>query len=121
MIQIKHIANTNIYEFEVDKSMDVYDLENLLDFITLKGKKNQKIKMLSNIKSIAAFNNVRNDAEKLVSKYEPVEAISVYVLLSDLEWLEDLLPIGDFFTNDLKIKQFKISEREKAITWLNEN
>lgn len=121
MIHINRIDDTNIYEFEINNSSETTDVKRLLEFVVQKEEKNDSVKMMVEIKNIAAYSNVRKDAQRLISKYTQVKIISACVLLTDFEWLKDLLPIGEFFKDNLKVKHFKVSERYKAINWLKEN
>ncbi len=119
MLQIEQIGNKNIYTFKIDASLDTSDIKKLLDFIVEKGEANGKIKIIIEVLSISAFNNVRTLWKALVLKYEAVQVISAYALLTDTKWIADLLPIGNFFTPGLEIQQFALDQRAAAIFWLD--
>lgn len=73
------------------------------------------------INEFPGFENFKAFSETLKMKAKAVSTISKYALLSDKDWVETVLPMGNFVTPGIPIKHFDLDERQAAIAWLKKD
>jgi len=118
MIHLNKIEGTDIYEFSIHGEIDKEGIENFYKLLELKAEQHQKIKLLGTIHEIPGFENFSAFIETIKMKGKAIGNLSKYAILSDRDWLENLMPIGNFLTPGIPLKHFELDEREEAITWL---
>ena len=121
MIDIKKIEGKNIYIFETIEIINDFEAENYLRFIEGLGSSDYKIKVVGILESFPKFENFMILLELLKEKIKPINLISNYAIVTDKTWLENAIPIGDYFTSNIEIKQFDLDKKEEAIQWLEKN
>ncbi len=121
MIHLNKIEGTDIFEFSIKGDIDKESIENFYKLLELKAENNQKIKLLGTILEFPEFENFSSFTETLKMKKKAIETLSRYAILSDKDWLENLLPFGNFLTPRIQMKHFGVDEREEAIAWLKKD
>ncbi len=121
MVHIKQLDDTNIYKFWID---DQIDQESMLEFhkvIQQRVKDHQKVRLLGVVHTISGFKDLKALRETISMKLDAIHGVEKYAVLTDLDWVESMLPIVDFFTPDMPVKSFEEDEEEEAIAWLKSN
>jgi hypothetical protein len=118
MIQIEKVEDTNIYEFTINGPIDKESVEDFYKLLELKSEDHQKIRLLGTIKDFPSFKDFKAFSSTLKMKMKAISNIDKNAILSDKDWIETLLPIGNFLTPGIPMKCFDLDEREKALTWL---
>ena len=120
MIDIKKLGDKNIYIFDTPKSINEEEAKKFLEFIEMVATKDKKIKMMGVMENFPKFESFMAFMEMMKLKSHVMNLFSKYAIVTDKEWLENVVPIGEFFT-DLMIKQFDLDEKEEAIQWLEQD
>ena len=120
MINIKKLDNKDIYVFDTPKSINEVDAENFLDKIESIATKENPIKMMGILESFPKLESFMTLFEMMKLKTKVMPLISKYALITDKDWIENMIPIADFFTH-MEIKQFDLDEEDEAIDWLEKN
>ncbi len=119
MLHIKKLEGKDIYSFTIDGKIDTEGMEKLSEILE-ESKKTGKIKLLGEMNKMPGFEDFSSVTETMKMKFKAMNAIGKYAVLSDKNWIEKLIPIGDFLTPGLPIKHFKAEDRDNAIAWLEE-
>jgi|GEM_PF-898914 len=119
-MELKKIDNTNIYEFEISGKITEEELDNLYLAFTQFKENNEKVNLLGKIDQIPSFDVFQNLSKIVKMKLASLKVIHKYAILTDRELIENLAPIGNFFSPSIQVKTFESDEREDAINWLNE-
>jgi hypothetical protein len=116
-MDLKKIENTNIYEFHSKDKLNEEDAKKLLASFREFRERGEKIRLLGIIDEapIPDFSAV-DEIFKL--KLDSVNVIEKYAIVSDKQWLKNLVPNANFFTPNIPMKTFDTSERDEAIRWL---
>ncbi|RFN60229.1 SpoIIAA family protein [Marixanthomonas ophiurae] len=121
MIKIKKIEGTDIFEFSIDGEIDKESVKDFYKLLELKAEQHQKMKLLGTINEFPSFKDFKAFSSTLKMKVKAIHNIGKYAIISDKEWIETLLPAGDFLTPGIPMKHFDLDEREEAITWLRKD
>jgi len=121
MIKLNKIEGTDIFEFSFQGDIDKQGIENFYELLEVKSKTHEKNKLLGIITEFPGFESFTAFTETLKMKVKAINNISKYAILSDKDWIEKLMPIGNFITPGMSIKHFDLSEKNKAIEWLGKN
>lgn len=119
MIKLNKIEGTDIYEFLTDGDIDNESMDTMYQFFELKSENNEKVKLLGTVNEFPSIDGFKSFGKALKMKKTAMGSIEKYALLSDRDWIETLLPIGNFVTPGIPIKHFDLDERDEAIKWLN--
>ncbi len=119
-MELKKIENTNIYEFRSNDRLTEEEAKKLSQSFEEFKRNGEKISLLGIIEKIPLPKDfsILDDLIKL--KISSINVIEKYAVLSDKEWLENLVPVANFFTPGLPIRTFELNQRNEAINWLNE-
>ena len=117
-MELTKIKNKNVYEFHATEKLTEQDAKNLLKSFKTFNELNQKINILGVIEKIPMPEGLSPINEIFSLKLNATEVIEKYAILSEKNWIDNLVPIAKFFTPSISIKTFDISDREKAIEWL---
>jgi len=118
MIELKKIEGTDIFEFSIDGKIDKESVENLYNLFELKAERHEKMKLLGTINEFPAFEDFKAFGKTMGMKAKAIATIAKYAILSDRDWIETLLPVGNFISPGIPLKHFDLNEREQAIAWL---
>jgi len=118
MINLNKIEGTDIFEFSIDGDIDEKSVKEFYTLLELKAEQNQKIKLLGVINEFPGFKDFNAFSATFKMKAKAIGNLGKYALLSEKDWIETLLPAGNFITPGIPMKHFKLNEREKAISWL---
>ncbi|MDN3493606.1 SpoIIAA family protein [Winogradskyella bathintestinalis] len=118
MIKLKEIKNANIFEFSIEGKIEKEHIQNLNQFFEQKSEQNEKVKLLGTMNEFPDIDFFKSFGKTLKMKKAAMESISKYAVLSDRDWTETILPIGNFVTPNIPIKHFDLDERDEAIAWL---
>ena len=121
MLKLEKIEGTDIFEFSIDGDIDKESVEEFYKLLELKAEQHQKMKLLGTINEFPGFKDFKTFSSTLKMKVKAVRNIGKYAILSDKEWIETLLPTGNFLTPGIPMKQFDLDERKKAIAWLEKD
>lgn len=121
MIHFEKIEGTDIYGFYIDGAIDQESVEDFYKLLELKSEEQQKIKLLGTINEFPSFKDFKAFSSTLKMKVKAISNISKCALLSDKDWVETVLPIGDFVTPGIPMKHFDLDEKAKAIAWLEKD
>lgn len=119
MINLNNIEGTDIYEFSIDGKIEDESIEKLNQFFEQKLEQNEKVKLLGTMNEFPSIDYFKSFGKTLKMKKAAMGSISKYAMLSDLDWVETVLPLSNFVTPNIPIKHFDIDERDEAIAWLN--
>ncbi|OAB76081.1 SpoIIAA family protein [Cochleicola gelatinilyticus] len=120
MIKIEQIQNKNIYLFKVTDAIDQAGVETFITFLETKADNNEKIKVIGVMESLPGFENFKTFVEMVKLKSKAITVIEKYAVLTNKDWIEKIIPIGNFMTPGIPVKHFAINEREAAIEWLEQ-
>lgn len=115
MIKIEKLEEKDIYTFEIEGDIDKNDADKITQLLLAE---NRKIKLLGIVKEIPGFEDFKSFSETLKTKMKSVSNISKYAVLTDRDWIENILPIGNFIVPSIPMKVFELDEKGKAIAWL---
>jgi len=121
MIHLEKIEGTDIYEFSIDGDIDKESVEDFYKLLELKSEQHQKMKLLGIIQEFPGFKDFKAFCETIKMKIKAIRNIGKYAVLSDRNWIEVVLPIGNFVTPGIPIKHFDLDKRDKAIAWLEKD
>ncbi len=119
-MELKKIENTNIYEFKSSGRLSEQDAKKLSQSFAEFKKNGEKIKLLGIIEKTPFPIDFSSLDDLLRLKINSISVVEKYAIVSDKEWIENLVPIANYFTPGLPIKTFEIEDRDKAIDWLKE-
>jgi len=110
----------NIYEFSLSGDLEDEEIQNLkLAFEEFKRNK-EKIKLLGHIKEMPDLEAMKNVGELSSMKIAAYEVIDRYAILTDKEWLEEVIPMANFLTPRMQLMTFESKDLEQAMEWLKE-
>lgn len=118
MIKLNKVEGTDIFEFLIDGDIDKESVEDFYNLLELKSKSHQKIKLLGVINEFPSFKDFNAFSSTFKMKAKAIGNLGKYAILSDRDWIETLLPAGNFMTPGIPMKHFDLDEREDAIAWL---
>jgi hypothetical protein len=121
MIHFEKIEGTDIYEFYIDGDIDKESVGDFYKLLELKSEDRQKMKLLGTINEFPGFKDFKAFSSTLKMKVKAIGNINKCALLSDKDWVETVLPIGDFVTPGIPVKHFNLDEKAKAIAWLEKD
>lgn len=117
-MELKKIQNTDIYEFRSTEKLTEKDAEKLSQSFKEFKENGQKINLLGIIDKFPMPESVPSIDEILSLKKSSMNVVKKYAILSDKEWLEKSVHIGNFFTPNIPLKTFDKDNRKEAIDWL---
>ena len=120
-MDLKNIANTDIYEFQIENNLTKQEAKNLTQSFEEFESRGQKVKLLGVLNDVPTPKNIDSVREIFGMKVSALEVIEKYAVLSEKKWINDWVPIGNFFTPTIPIKTFAMDNRQAAIDWLNED
>lgn len=118
MIKLEKIHNKQIYLFEVTDDIDQAGVENFINFLTNKAATNEKIKMIGVMESLPGFENFKTWVEMMTLKSKAIGVIEKYAVVTNQDWIEKIIPVGNFIAPGLPVKHFAMNQRDAAIEWL---
>lgn len=119
-MKLEKIENTNIYEFKTSGKLTEKDAKNLtLSFEEFK-RNGEKIKLLGTIEDFPSLESFSTLDDLLKLKMSSLKVVEKYAILSDKDWIENFVPVGNFFTPGLPVRAFELDDRKEAINWLKE-
>lgn len=77
--------------------------------------------MLGTINEIPSPKDIDSVRELFNMKVSAAKVIEKYAVISDKKWVNDWIPMGNFFTPSIALKTFTKENRQAAINWLNED
>tara|TARA_R110002020_G_scaffold143924_5_gene316763 strand:+ start:3742 stop:4500 length:759 start_codon:yes stop_codon:yes gene_type:complete len=121
MLTIDKIEGTDIYEFSIKGDIDENSVKDFYDLLAVKSQENQQIKLLGTINDFPGFEDFKAFSATMKMKYKAISNISKYAVLSDKDWINAILPVGNFVTPGIPMKHFDLGERDNAIAWLKKD
>lgn len=118
MILLNRLEEKNIYSFTIKGDINKEDAEDFYKLLEESADKNQKVKLLGVINEYPDFKDFKAFSETMKMKTKAINNIGKYAVLSDKDWVESVMPVGNFLTPGIPIKHFNLDERDEAITWL---
>lgn len=118
MINLKKLEGTDIFEFTIEGDIDKTSVEDFYNLLQVKSEQNEKVKLLGTVHKFPGFEDFKSFSSTLNMKAKAVRNLSKYAILSDRDWVETIMPVGDFITPGIPLKQFDLDERDEAIEWL---
>jgi len=118
MIHLESLPQENLYLFKITGDIDETNVEFFTKTLTDLASKNKKIKLIGEIHSMPGFESFKAFFETMKMKSVALSVIEKYVVLTDADWIGDMVSIGNFLTPGIAIKHFDLGERNKAVNWL---
>ena len=118
MLKIEKLETQNIYVLGFEGAIDETSMKDFQSWLEEKIVSGEQVNLLVEIDRIPSFENFRAFTETIKMKFKAVQVTGKMAVLTDTDWIETLLPIGNFLTSNLTMKQFDKDEREGAIEWL---
>ena len=118
MIQVKKISGKDIYSISIGDTIDQEGIQAFTKILEEEIAKKEKIKLIAEFNQIPGFEGFKAFTETMKVKFKAIGAIGKYAVLSDKDWVKNVIPIGDFFTPGMPLKHFRQDEKEAAISWL---
>jgi len=120
MIKLEQLPEKDIYLFKITDDIDKAGAEKFIAFLASKADANEKIKLIGEVRSLPGFESFKAFVETMQLKVKAMGVIKKYAILTNKEWLENVIPIANFFSPGLPIKYFELNNRDAAINWLEE-
>jgi len=121
MITVDKIEVKNIYQFYIEDSVTKKDAEKLYAFLKHKTDGGQKLNLMGIINDFPGLKDLKAIGATIKMKNEALKCVSKYAVLSERDWVETVLPIGNFFSPGLPIKHFDLDKKKEAIAWLEKD
>lgn len=122
MIHIEKIEGKPIYKFWIeDNKVDAESMKAFHEVIRQKVEAEEKVRLLGVIRSVPGFTDMRALRQTLTMKLDAIRGVERYAILTDLDWVEGMLPFVDFFTPDMPVRSFDEDEEQEAIAWLEQD
>ncbi|WP_339887118.1 STAS/SEC14 domain-containing protein [uncultured Flavobacterium sp.] len=118
MFKLEKIPNKNIYKFTIDEVINEENIHEFLKILEEETKEHQKIRVLGIIKKIPSLENFATLKATLKMKVEALKNIGKYALLTDKDWIRNMIPVADYVTPKIEIKAFELEDEDDAISWL---
>ncbi|MEM6299254.1 MAG: STAS/SEC14 domain-containing protein, partial [Bacteroidota bacterium] len=67
---------------------------------------------------IPSFESLGAIAATAKMKVEALRGVEKYAVLTDYDWIEAVLPVGNLLTPGIPVRSFDLDEEERALTWL---
>ena len=115
-------TDNQIFTFVIDGDMEQADIDQALNEIKQQAQSG-KLRLLGEIRRVddVDFDNLSGFFRSANEKFKFIGDIAKYAIVTDLDWLRTLAPVGNFLTPGLPIRVFARSEKQQAIDWLNES
>jgi len=107
---IQKIDGKEIYKFTVQGKIDSDSMEEFNDLLKQYSESKTKIKLIGLILDFPGFEDLEAFTETLKVKFNSIGAIGKYAVLTDREWLQKFIPIGDFLTPGMPLKGFELGQ-----------
>lgn len=120
MIKLEQLHGKEIYLFKITDDIDEEGVEKFINFLATKSDKNEKIKLIGEVRSIPGFESFKAFVETMKLKVKATGVLEKYAILSNKEWFENIVPLANFLSPGLPIKYFGLNERDAAIKWLEQ-
>ena len=120
MLNLNKIEDQEIFSFEVFGDITEREMHNFIERLE-EETKDSKIKLLGIYHEFPGFESFSAFNETLKLKAKAIKSIEKYAILSNKDWIEALIPIGNSLTPGLPMKAFKLEQKDEAIAWLNSN
>ena len=121
MLTIDKIEGTDIYEFSITGNVDENSIKDFYKLLEVKSQENHKIKLLGTINNFPGFEDFKAFSATMKMKAKAISNISKYAVLSGKDWINGILPVGNFVTPGIPMKHFNLEERDNAIAWLKKD
>ena len=118
-MELRKIENTEIYEFETTGKLTEEDADILSKAFKEFKENGQKIKLLGVIDEMPMPKGLSSLDEIWSMKANALNVVEKYAILTDNDWLENAVSVGNFLTPSIPMKVFDEDERKEAINWLN--
>ncbi|THV56761.1 STAS/SEC14 domain-containing protein [Flagellimonas alvinocaridis] len=118
MITLEKLEQKDCYLFKITENIDEKSAEDFIDFLVEKAEKDEKIKLIGFIESFLGFESFKAFRNTMNLKLKAIKVIEKYAIVSDKDWIENLVPLADFLSPNLPMKQFDIDEYNEAVEWL---
>lgn len=118
MLKIEKLEAQNIYVLEFVGAIDEASMKDFQSWLEDKIANQEHVKLLVEIDRIPSFENFQAFTQTIKMKFKAVQVSGKMAVLTDTDWIETLLPVGNFLTSNLTMKQFDKDERTGAIDWL---
>ncbi|MCI5083724.1 MAG: STAS/SEC14 domain-containing protein [Saprospiraceae bacterium] len=118
MLSIEKLDQHDIYELKIDGKVEQADIEKVQAFLEQKAADQEKILLLAEVDHFPSFRDFKSFTTTLRTKFRAISAIGRYAVVSDNDWIEAFVPVGNFLTPQLPVKHFDKDEKAEAIDWL---
>ena len=121
MITVDKIDGKDIYQFEIKKNVSKADAEKFYAFLEEHAQDGHKIKILGIINEFPGLKDLKAFGATAKMKMEAIKTVQKYAVLSDRDWAETLLPVGNFLSPGMPMKHFDLDEKDEALAWLEKD
>lgn len=118
MITIDKIEGKDIYQFKVEENVTKEDAEKFYSFLKEGTQDGQKLRILGIVNDFPGLKDLKAFGATAKMKVKAIKGIQKYAVLSDRDWAETLLPVGNFLSPGIPMKHFDLDEKDEAIAWL---
>lgn len=118
MLTIFPLSQPNMLGFTLDGEIDEAGMRKFTTAVEAKVLTHGKIRLLGNIKNIGGWDTFQTFWSTMKSKKDLWGKIERYAILTDNVVIEKATDTMDWFTNDMNVKTFQLSEGETAHQWL---
>ncbi|RPD98729.1 STAS/SEC14 domain-containing protein [Aureibaculum marinum] len=80
---------------------------------------NENVNLLMQIEDVNGIESIKLFFDNLGDKWYVLRHLRKYALITNNDWVENIIEIAGMLTPKVEMKQFDMDEKEKAIDWIN--
>lgn len=108
----------NTYEFTLNDQTSKEEIREIYDAFQQFEERGEHINLLGNYESFPSTNKLLSIGETINMKRRSFKVINKYAVVTDEDWMEEIIPVANFFTPSLFVKAFDEDDRDQALEWL---
>ena len=118
MFNLQKIRGKEIYTFTVEGEMTPQNVEAFYETLAKATVNGGQVQLLTVVQDFPKFQSFKTLSAAAKLKLNALKHLTKCAVLSDKDWVETLLPFGNFLTPDLPIRHFDLDQRAEALAWL---
>lgn len=103
--------------FRVDGQIQAADFDRIADMVEEKLKSHRKLRMYAEIKSLKGM-TLEAFLKDLKFKIKHQDRFEKAAIVSDKEWLREIVAVEGKVLNGIEVKSFTLSEEQDAMAWI---
>ena len=111
-------TNTTVHII-VDKATTENDFELALTQMKEITKKIGYFNLIIEVEDVSDAKKIKNASSFFDLKWFSIKNLRKYAIVSDKDWIENLIPFANFLTPGIAMKEFDEDEIQDAIDWIN--